>query len=156
MGGGNPVAGRAWASILVLGPLAVSMCVPFFGPLLSFLPPLAAFWLGPRLWPGVRPSRAILAAVAASAAVWIPTALVMTGSLKVARFAWLLLPLCGPIDAQGKYGPAIPALAVYALAAFLSVRLRRPWVWVVGSWAGVALAAVTSRALELAGHGWGC
>lgn len=135
---------RAAATLAVPGVLAFT--VPPFGFVASFLLPVLAARVRPRLWPRTSPIVGHLCAALALAGLWLPAllALVSSGRLGFESTVWLVVPLCAPSGAA-LIAPALAAAVTYLAGLTLSLASRRPWPWVLGAWgAPVAYWAASS------------
>lgn len=137
---------RVRATVTLAVPGVLAFTVPPFGFLASFLLPVLAARVRPRLWP--RTSRIVghLCAALVLAGLWLPAllALLSTGRLGFESTVWLVVPLCAPSGAA-LIAPALAAAVTYLAGLTLSLVSCRPWPWVLGAWgAPVAYWAASS------------
>ena len=141
--------------VLVVG-LLLTYGLPFFGFWLSFLIPLLVHVKREALWGAAGPRWPWLAVLLWVGLWWPAVSYYLTGGWywhvtgRDLSTSWLLLPLCGPDSVPGFIVPALVAPAVFGAALAASVRLRRPWLLLVGAWAApwaheLTFVAVGSR-----------
>ncbi|HEX5936618.1 MAG TPA: hypothetical protein VFZ75_02840 [Actinomycetota bacterium] len=143
------------AALTLFGSLVAPLVIPGLG----VLPSLAVLGLGPamgsRIWPGRSRWHVIVSTVLAFGAFWLGPFLSIA-AIAPLRSAWLAIPLCGPESAAGWLVPAVAALLPYTAGCVLSVRLGRPILWPIATFAAASVYELTLLAFEAGGADWIC